>query len=70
MPMELKDECQPLTQASPNGMSIEEALAFHRGWDAARKGQPREMGMGHDWLKGWLTYQWLKDQPEPSYKRH
>ena len=58
---------QPAANAS-DGLTIDQALAFHEGWAAARKGEPLDMGMGGMWVDGWISYGWAKGAP--SGARH
>lgn len=51
-----------------NGLSVDEALAFHEGWAAARKGEPFDVGRGRMWVDGWISYGWAKGAP--SGARH
>jgi len=48
---------------SSNGLSVAEALEFYRGWAAARKGDPYDVGEGSLWIEGFLTYSWLRGIP-------
>ena len=51
-----------------NGLSVDEALDFHAGWAAARKGEPLDIGLGSMWTDGWISYGWAKGAP--SGARH
>lgn len=55
---------------SDDGLTAFEALEFHRGWAAARHGDPFDKWEGPRWIEGWITYQWLKGQPATSHSRH
>lgn len=66
MSMQLKPD--ETAKATADGLTIEQALAYHAGWAAARSGEPFDMKRGGMWVDGWLHYNWLKGQP--SAARH
>ena len=66
--MKAEQQCQ--SQQPNEGLTASEALEFHRGWTAAVKGEPRDVGQGSMWMDGFLTYHLMADGPGRSWKRH
>lgn len=51
-----------------DGLTIDQALAFHEGWAAARRAEPLDIARGSMWVEGWIAYGWAKGAP--SGARH
>lgn len=67
--MTMKQETKIEAAQTQDGLTVEQALSYHEGWVAARKGERFEMGRGSMWSDGWITFHLLKDHPR-SWQRH
>ena len=52
-----------------DGMTVEEALQYHAGWQAAKKGEPRNQPMPAFWRLGYIEFLWWASAPQ-SWRRH
>ncbi len=64
----VKTKCTP-SQPDP-GLTVEQAMQVHAGWDGAMKGLPFSHANGPHWAEGWLNFHWLKGGVNRSWRRH
>jgi hypothetical protein len=60
----MRDEKQVRDQGSRGRQSTETERLF--GWQAARKGEPRDVTKCEAWLDGYRQYHWTHGSPAPG----
>jgi hypothetical protein len=58
--MSLEDQAERTIEDRCEQPTTMEALELHRGWDAARRGEPLVMSNGSLWVEGWVNYRWTR----------
>ena len=67
--MKAESKCKP-SQQPDRGLTVEQAMQVHAGWNAAAKGLPLTMSEGQFWSEGWLNHHLFKADPRRSWLRH